>query len=477
MTSREDSSSDTSSLGEIRLDPIGASRDEEDDLSQKSEDDDDAETLHGKIKRFEEEQEILNSSIFALTTHFARVQLRLRQILNSPDEDRDEMLISLEDFATNGIPDVNLIREKRNRTDLVENVKECRRNQLRLVGKMKSLLDKLDTEVSALNFHAAKTSTSKEHGEKLNSETQVENTCPSEYFVQQLKTHVSDLENFIIFLKTRETCKPKNNFLEILRTLLLILEVFANIQLTFNKTRFTMKLSKRKVQQKEVVNLSVVPLPSQLHWGNLRAKFQMSLETLKGMISQRNLDQSRSIISEINGFARKDFASDLLQLMEHGLKTRPVNLFKLCFNRHLLYTGEEVIERFCRIRTSRAFLHPKFQLSQSFDLKINSTEKEEDERLLISTVENIMKNRKRCVGKTHSHFDFSEFVCAGLNGRKLGIWLELIYSCQEIVEFFYQPWSYAMQTNFQDCIESLAQLRRLKLILNLNMNDYNEAFT
>lgn len=59
----------------------------------------------GRIKSLEDEQEMLSSSLFALTSHFAQVQFRLRQIVDSPAEQRDQLLQSLEEFAFRGIPD------------------------------------------------------------------------------------------------------------------------------------------------------------------------------------------------------------------------------------------------------------------------------------------------------------------------------------------------------------------------------------
>lgn len=58
-----------------------------------------------RIKSLEDEQEMLSSSLFALTSHFAQVQFRLRQIVDSPAEQRDHLLQSLEEFAFRGIPD------------------------------------------------------------------------------------------------------------------------------------------------------------------------------------------------------------------------------------------------------------------------------------------------------------------------------------------------------------------------------------
>ncbi|XP_015599015.1 RUN domain-containing protein 1 [Cephus cinctus] len=59
-----------------------------------------------RLKVLEEEQEMLNSSLIALTTHFAQVQFRLRQIVDAPAEEKEGLLKELEEFAFRGIPDV-----------------------------------------------------------------------------------------------------------------------------------------------------------------------------------------------------------------------------------------------------------------------------------------------------------------------------------------------------------------------------------
>ncbi|KZC06911.1 PREDICTED: RUN domain-containing protein 1 [Dufourea novaeangliae] len=59
-----------------------------------------------RLKVLEEEQEMLNSSLIALTTHFAQVQFRLRQIVDAPANEKEALLKELEEFAFRGIPDV-----------------------------------------------------------------------------------------------------------------------------------------------------------------------------------------------------------------------------------------------------------------------------------------------------------------------------------------------------------------------------------
>ena len=42
-----------------------------------------------QLRKLEEEQEQLNSSLLALTTHFAQVQFRLKQITSAPQDHRE----------------------------------------------------------------------------------------------------------------------------------------------------------------------------------------------------------------------------------------------------------------------------------------------------------------------------------------------------------------------------------------------------
>ena len=42
-----------------------------------------------QLRKLEDEQEQLNSSLLALTTHFAQVQFRLKQIVAAPPEEKE----------------------------------------------------------------------------------------------------------------------------------------------------------------------------------------------------------------------------------------------------------------------------------------------------------------------------------------------------------------------------------------------------
>ncbi|KAG8312331.1 Rab GTPase binding [Homalodisca vitripennis] len=64
-------------------------------------------TQADKLRFMEEQQEKLNSNLIALSTHFAQVQLRLKQIVDAPPSEKEVLLKNLEEFAFSGIPEVS----------------------------------------------------------------------------------------------------------------------------------------------------------------------------------------------------------------------------------------------------------------------------------------------------------------------------------------------------------------------------------
>ena len=102
----------------LRLGPVG--QDHDDEAREQEEQDD----LRKVVMRMEEDQEELTSNLMALTSHYAKVQLRLQQIVAAPNEAREGLLKDLEEFAFRGIPNMRppaetqslcLVRSKRPR--------------------------------------------------------------------------------------------------------------------------------------------------------------------------------------------------------------------------------------------------------------------------------------------------------------------------------------------------------------------------
>ncbi|KAL3209296.1 hypothetical protein MRX96_009287 [Rhipicephalus microplus] len=99
-----------------------------------------------RLRHLEEEQEQLNTSLVALTTHFAQVQFRLRQIVNASQEEKGE----LEEFAFRGIPDLRacqtgvgiLLSETEQEQE--EKLEQQRQKQKELIQQLKEQLEDLE---------------------------------------------------------------------------------------------------------------------------------------------------------------------------------------------------------------------------------------------------------------------------------------------------------------------------------------------
>ncbi|XP_062841017.1 RUN domain-containing protein 1 [Trichomycterus rosablanca] len=131
--------------------PVGAvSNPEEDEEQNRSRSPGGDAEMTARLRRLEEEQEQLHSSLLALTSHFAQVQFRLKQIVHGQSEqhDREQMLQELEEFAFKGCPHVlgtraqhshnSTEREKR------ERLEAQREKQKELIVQLKTQLDDLE---------------------------------------------------------------------------------------------------------------------------------------------------------------------------------------------------------------------------------------------------------------------------------------------------------------------------------------------
>lgn len=100
-----------------------------------------------RLKALEEEQEQLNGSLMSLTTHFAQVQFRLRQIVNAPNEMKEELLKELEEFASRGCPDLKKrkILMNNNAFSHEQIIEEQRLKQKQLIEELKLQLKDLES--------------------------------------------------------------------------------------------------------------------------------------------------------------------------------------------------------------------------------------------------------------------------------------------------------------------------------------------
>lgn len=196
------------------------------------------ETHLEEMERLEKEQEQLNSSLLALTTHFAQVQFRLKQIVSAEAEDKEILLKELEEFAFKGIPDVRgsrvqdaqILEEMSDKEHEVK-INEQREKQRELIHQLKSQLEDLENyayetgDVEELPTNKmmekqrvvidelkTKLDLNMDNFDKLSTDDlknvvdhaigQIVNPAKvKEKLVDQLRTQVGDLERFIAFLQ------------------------------------------------------------------------------------------------------------------------------------------------------------------------------------------------------------------------------------------------------------------------------------
>nr|CAG4646160.1 EOG090X03YR [Macrothrix elegans] len=239
--------------------PLGAAEPEE---APNSFDVDDQDYWHSfacydseKLQLLEEEQEQLNSSLMALTSHFAQVQFRLKQIVDADPETKETLLRELEEFAFRGIPDFQKsircvesaknIEEVNSQQDHATKMESHKVKQHKLISQLKQQLEDLERyayetgeaglpqnllverQKIIIDQMKNKLQLNVDDLDKYSVEElkqQVDHAIGQlvnplkmkEQLVSQLKTQVSDLERFIEFLQgpaeKKTSCKCTSSF-------------------------------------------------------------------------------------------------------------------------------------------------------------------------------------------------------------------------------------------------------------------------
>ncbi|CAH1103604.1 unnamed protein product [Psylliodes chrysocephalus] len=507
-----------------RWDPLGAPNDDEEADSdlKKMEYDCDYHNQYTveKIRTLEDEQELLNSSLFALTTHFAQVQFRLRQVVNAPTEDKEDLLKSLEEFAFRGIPDVGLVKERMDEASITEAVRLRRTQQKELIDKLKSQLRELEQyafengeagipqdvllERQKIILNELKTRMNieidEQHFYKMSQadvsrqinmafDQLVSPLKVKEHLVAQLKTQIADLERFINYLqadtkKTKCSCgcafhslkdpySGKNTIGMIQRTAT-ILQMFAVLQLGCGPQPFR----KNDLKMSMKVN----------HWGDLRAKLEMSIARVRdlaekskyqkdqeGEYSSDSESQTVSCNVQLTTAVRKYLASCIRDLMQHGTHSpSSTSLVPLmgCFPRRnyldtQVHAWEIVLEYYKMKNGEKYNSTPARKLSQSFNLDIAGSSPCSNKQNMLCCIGSIISTHTPYKRSPDSHF--KAFICAALNANKLVPWLTLLFTCNKLVKTYYQPWSYLIKTGFQDSLRSLDTLTQFKFQLPVDL--------
>lgn len=499
-----------------------------------------------RLHMMEQEHEQLNASLMALTTHFAKVQFRLRQVVAADPNEKESMLKELEEFAFRGCPNLSnpsiLINEVENERIVADqNLKQKELiEQLRIqlqdlenytyepgsselpsnivMEKQKVIIDELKDKI---DFPASDLNRLTNEELKIAVDEalhQITNPAKvKDQLVGQLKTQISDLERFILFLQGEasspgpygqysKNCECSNeegsafpifnqptkscnhtsqsenkketetlSSIALLKRMLSIMQIFAITQFGCSNGAF-----EKNSLKKQTAN----------HWGDLRAKLEISISkvlklygNILSVIHKNKLkfnstnttesdeEQLEEPPNDLIRAIRKELACSLRDLMQHGLIETNRGTSLVPFGCFVVRSKEvqnklhiwELLMKYFEIKHGKEYTQSATnKLSQSFNLNVISGKPITIKQSLLNAIDRVQKvHNYDCSNKDSC---FKAFVCLALNEKKLVLYLKQLLKTSVIIENYYQSWSYVKSTGFDDALKSLDQLK----IINSN---------
>ncbi|XP_039297416.1 RUN domain-containing protein 1 isoform X3 [Nilaparvata lugens] len=420
-----------------------------------------------RLQLMEDQQEMLNSSLMALTSHFAQVQLRLRQIVEAPPDEKENLLKELEEFANRGIPlpcdssKASFLQLENETDQLEEKINIQRIKQKKLITQLKAQLEDLeqyayetgDAELPqslvmerqklVIDQLKGRLNLNIDHIDQLTMDdlkVHIDHAIAQlvspmkmkEQLVTQLKTQITDLERFIEFLQggsdvttsqTACTCKcplhrhkmkgldskseHRKTEQELrARTINIIRRVVAILHVfAGHHIGQTERFTRNILKKTMKVN----------HWGDTAAELQLAIDEVVSLAQWPSADPTTD----------SDYVSDSEA------------------------SGALLNSQQCNsqlVRAVRKNLAPRLQQLLQHGLSPK----------LLSTIGNIQLSHSKFKRSYDSHF--KAFVCEALNLKTLVIWLRIILRSNSLIDQYYQPWSYVVKTGFEDSFRSLEKL-------------------
>ncbi|TRY70760.1 hypothetical protein TCAL_04878 [Tigriopus californicus] len=414
--------------------------------------------LKRRIEEMEEEQEELNNSLMSMTSHFAKVQLRLQQVVGAPSDKREILLKELEHFAFRGIPSLstpqptsNFIRKSQN--NLEEN-RDRKSGVQPEDEKQHPMLEKGTLRNASISRFSAKHN-SPSHG-------------PSNTAAELDARHRARIAKFRSRTKSEQE-EIRQQTVSILQKAMAVLQLTTISQFGCGAEQFSKNTLKRTTKGK--------------HYGDLRARLELAVDHMLDACSTveclTDTDCSTSMASEaeaqpeylmaspqVTSIARKELAPAIRDLIQHGLiqtsSSSSIVPFMTCMsnrssakNRSILHAWD-IILHFYRMKQGPEFNSaPQRKLSASFGLDLAGSATSNKQSLL-STIGNILNTHGQYKRSPDAHF--KAFICEGLNKRKLIPWFKLLFRNQSILETYYQNWSYVAKTGFDDALRLIERL-------------------
>ncbi|VDN01217.1 unnamed protein product [Thelazia callipaeda] len=495
------STSDDESLDMERWAPVGESSDDTWMDEQ------------NRFRELEKEQERLNNSLLSLSTHFAQVQFRLKQISKADTAERDKLLKDLEDFAFRGCTDLewsekahsrsvnesekcDISKQKERQKELITRLKEQLQDlekyayetgegdlpSAEIMARQKAVIDKLHEKVQ-LNLELDRMSQSDLQKTVDEALKKLMNPIKAkEKLVEQLQTQIIDLERFVSFLQTEINERPPSSIASLPVTT-------AKKNSLTNFIKFSQKFERNQ--------LKLTPQGS--HYGDERAQLELAVDSAIQVMEKYfllSLNTETSHFSpysessdevfdrseeEIVAVIRKRLCSAMRGLFEHGMndsiKNNNFTQFG-CYPKRLQVARSSSVRRlehvwdvvmyYYDLKFGREYCDaPIRRLSQSYQLDAVAGRSITSKQLLLSTIENIASTHNRL--KRSSDAMWKALVSAALNEKKLSAWTRIIFRTRQIVEHCYASWSYVARTGCEDTCQLLERLQKYNYHLPVDL--------
>ncbi|VDO36409.1 hypothetical protein V3C99_017729 [Haemonchus contortus] len=474
-----------------------------------------------RVQQLEEEQERLNNSLFSLSSHFAQVQFRLKQIAEAQGEDREALLKNLQDFAFKGCADMNELKKLRSENEEGEilEIQKQRQNELLkqlreqiedleriayengegdmpstlILQKQKAALDELHAKMS-LNLELDKMSMADIQKHVDDALKQLINPFKEkQQLVEQLQTQIIDLERFVSYLQKENSSADGSPA-----------KAIASSQFTASKPKSSSFFgliggSGQRFQKNQLKNTL-----RGNHYGDERARLQLAVDatqrvlekytllSIEGSSGEKELLEMDVVNDEIFerseeevvSVVRRQLCPSLKALLEHGMlsetvthRSLPSSLGLGCFvtrNGASLSKATplqhiwDVVLYFYGSKNGRELSDaPVRKLSQSFKLENVAGKSITSKQILLTTIENIVSSHARL--RRSKDAQWKAFVSAAMNEKKLPAWLRIIFRTRHVVEMCYNSWSYVARTGCEELYTLLEGLHKYNVDLPVDL--------
>ncbi|KAG4076459.1 hypothetical protein HA402_005902 [Bradysia odoriphaga] len=454
----------------------------------------------------EGEQEKLSSSLQALTSHFAQVQFRLRQIVSAPEEEKFNLIENLDEFASRGIYD--------DKDDcMLSAINQQQVNQFKLIKNLQTELCAASNFANdgEINFENAKTETVDDEALD-NTEVDLSHLkiqiCNLDTFVTDLRYETINLKQMAKAMVGYRTCNEIYSVAGTTSTCQLRCDEDENC---FSEYDDFMSAHRHKkplstLQSGEQSSHEVRQGPSMelkspgtnrikysssnvCHWRHIRAKLEIDVQNIISAVTIEPLEAHHFehpngiktlLQKEITKMVRKELCSTLRELIEHGIHSRghELNFFGCCIRRTdkqktssneiAKRSGKhawDIIVEFYNLNDgNQRYRNPCRTLNESFQLNRLSMDSVKDQ--LLKAIGDIINIHVRFNANQNSYF--KAFVLMGLNMRKLPYWLSIIFKCPDLIEVNYSDESLVRQPEFSDILECLDLLSNYQFNLPID---------